>query len=58
MGTVLVPGSFDPMHLGHLDVVDQAIDIFGDVVVAVMHNPSKPSGLFGPDERVALAGES
>ncbi|MBL6619778.1 MAG: pantetheine-phosphate adenylyltransferase [Ilumatobacteraceae bacterium] len=58
MGTVLVPGSFDPMHLGHLDVVDQAIDIFGDVVVAVMHNPSKPSGLFDPDERVALAVES
>ena len=55
MTTVFVPGSFDPMHLGHLDVVDQALEIFGSVVVGVLHNPSKPSGLFTPDERVALA---
>jgi len=55
MSTAFVPGSFDPMHLGHLDVVDQALEVFGAVVVGVLHNPSKPSGLFTPDERVALA---
>jgi pantetheine-phosphate adenylyltransferase len=55
MATVLIPGSFDPMHLGHLDVVDQARELFGDVVVAVMYNPSKESGLFTSTERVALA---
>jgi pantetheine-phosphate adenylyltransferase len=55
MATVLIPGSFDPMHLGHLDVVDQARELFGDVVVAVMYNPSKPSGLFDSTERVELA---
>ena len=55
MATVLIPGSFDPMHLGHVDVVDQARELFGDVVVAVMYNPSKESGLFTSDERVALA---
>ena len=55
MSTAFVPGSFDPMHLGHLDVVDQALEVFGSVVVGVLHNPSKPSGLFTPDERVALA---
>ncbi len=54
MSTAFVPGSFDPMHLGHLDVVDQALEVFGSVVVGVLHNPSKPSGLFTPDERVAL----
>ena len=54
MATVLIPGSFDPVHLGHLDVVDQASELFGRVIVAVMHNPSKPSGLFTPDERVEL----
>jgi len=54
MSTAFVPGSFDPMHLGHLDVVDQALEVFGAVVVGVLHNPSKPSGLFTPDERVAL----
>ena len=55
MSTAFVPGSFDPMHLGHLDVVDQALEVFGSVVLGVLHNPSKPSGLFTPDERVALA---
>jgi pantetheine-phosphate adenylyltransferase len=55
MARVMIPGSFDPMHVGHLDVIDQAVELFGDVVVAVIHNPSKPSGLFTVDERVALA---
>jgi pantetheine-phosphate adenylyltransferase len=53
--TVLYPGSFDPIHLGHVDVVEQAAELFGDVVVAVMHNPSKPSGMFPIDDRVAMA---
>ena len=53
MSIAFVPGSFDPMHLGHLDVVDQALEVFGAVVVGVLHNSSKPSGLFTPDERVA-----
>ena len=58
MGTVLVSGSFDPIHLGHVDVVEQARAVFGSVVVAVMHNPAKTSGLFEADERVALAAEA
>lgn len=55
MARVLIPGSFDPIHLGHLDVIDQAAGLFGEVMVAVMHNPSKPSGMFTVDERVELA---
>ena len=55
MATVLIPGSFDPLHLGHVDVVDQAVDLFGDVVVGVLVNFEKPSGVFAPEERVALA---
>ena len=51
---VLYPGSFDPVHLGHLDVISQASELFGDVVVAVMYNFAKPSGLFDVDQRVAL----
>jgi pantetheine-phosphate adenylyltransferase len=54
MSTVLYPGSFDPFHLGHLDVVEQATALFGDVVVAVMHNPDKPSGVMSTDQRVSL----
>ena len=55
MATVLIPGSFDPLHLGHIDVVDQAVELFGDVVFGVLVNYEKPSGMFTPDERVALA---
>lgn len=55
MATVLIPGSFDPLHLGHVDIVDQALELFGEVVVAVLVNFDKPSGLFTPGERVELA---
>ncbi len=55
---VLYPGSFDPFHLGHLDVAAQAASIFGSVVIAVMHNPEKPQGMFSVEERVQLAKES
>jgi pantetheine-phosphate adenylyltransferase len=58
MTTVLIPGSFDPIHLGHTDVVDQAIELFGNVVVGVLYNHEKPGGLFTPDERVELAAAS
>jgi pantetheine-phosphate adenylyltransferase len=58
MTTVLIPGSFDPIHLGHTDVVDQAVELFGNVVVGVLYNHEKPSGLFTPDERVELAAAS
>ena len=56
--TVLYPGSFDPFHLGHLDVVEQSVELFGKVVVAVMHNPSKPGGMFTLDERVEMIQKS
>lgn len=52
--TVLYPGSFDPLHLGHVDVVEQGIELFGRVVVVALHNPSKPSGVFTIDERVDM----
>jgi pantetheine-phosphate adenylyltransferase len=55
---VLYPGSFDPFHLGHLDVVEQACGLFGSVVVAVMHNPDKPSGALPTDVRVEIVRSS
>ena len=58
MAKVLIPGSFDPLHNGHIDVVDQALELFGEVVVAVLVNFAKPSGLFSPEERIALVGDS
>lgn len=56
--SVLYPGSFDPIHLGHVDVIEQATELFGAVVVAAIHNPSKPSGLFTIEQRVAMIGAS
>ncbi|MFZ1490979.1 MAG: pantetheine-phosphate adenylyltransferase [Ilumatobacteraceae bacterium] len=54
----LYPGSFDPFHLGHLDVVEQAAELFGEVVVVAMHNPAKPSGLYPLAARLAMIRES
>ncbi len=51
---VLYPGRFDPVHLGHLDVVEQAVELFGEVVVGVLYNFAKETGMFTVDERMAL----
>jgi pantetheine-phosphate adenylyltransferase len=53
MRKALYAGSFDPITLGHLDVLRQACDVFDVVHVAVGQNPKK-SGLFTPEERMAL----
>jgi pantetheine-phosphate adenylyltransferase len=54
MTVALYPGSFDPVHNGHLALIEQASGLFDEVVVGVGHNPQKPSGLFTPDERAVL----
>jgi pantetheine-phosphate adenylyltransferase len=55
---VLYPGSFDPLHNGHVDVVEAAARLFDEVVVAVMVNPQKDTSLFDLDERQAMIEES
>lgn len=47
------PGSYDPVTNGHVDVVARAAALYDEVVVAVLHNPSK-AGAFPVPERVAL----
>jgi len=47
------PGSFDPFHNGHLDIVQRCLPIFDEVVVAVLFNEEKRP-LFSVDERVAM----
>lgn len=57
-GTAAVyPGSFDPLHLGHLDIVRRALTIFPRVIVAVLENPEKKALLEMPT-RVRLIRES
>jgi pantetheine-phosphate adenylyltransferase len=41
----VVPGSFDPVTLGHLDVIERARNIFDEVHVVVVHNPAKTAML-------------
>ncbi len=52
--TAVYPGSFDPFTNGHLDVVDRALSIFDQLIVAVAANPDKRQPLFGVDERMQL----
>ncbi len=55
MSTVaVVPGSFDPITNGHVDVVERAASQLDEVVVAVLENPSKKGGLFDLAERIDL----
>ncbi|HEX4866334.1 MAG TPA: pantetheine-phosphate adenylyltransferase [Acidimicrobiales bacterium] len=58
MTKVLYPGSFDPIHNGHLDIIEVAATHFDEVVVATVTNPQKTGGLFDLDERQALILES
>ena len=57
MTKVLYPGSFDPMTRGHMNIVSQASVLFDEVVIAVMHNPLKKSGLFTLEERIEIIKE-
>jgi pantetheine-phosphate adenylyltransferase len=58
MVKVLYPGSFDPPHNGHLEIIEQASGLFDQVVVAAMRNPQKGEPLFSLAERQAMIEES
>ncbi len=51
MNRVLYPGSFDPVHNGHLEIVEFTARHFDEVVVAAMRNPQKGEPLFSYEER-------
>jgi pantetheine-phosphate adenylyltransferase len=53
MTVAIYPGSFDPVHLGHLDIIERAARVFDRVVVAVARNSEK-EGLFTPAERLEM----
>ena len=53
MKTAIYPGSFDPITLGHLNIIKRAALCFDKLIVCVMVNSQK-NGLFTPEERVEL----
>ncbi len=54
MKTAIYPGSFDPVTLGHLNVIKRAARCFDRLVVCIMVNSEKPAGMFTPEERVDM----
>ncbi|MBM3465678.1 MAG: pantetheine-phosphate adenylyltransferase [Armatimonadetes bacterium] len=55
MRRAVYPGSFDPITLGHIDIIDRALNLFDELVVAVVRNPSK-NALFSLEERQDIIG--
>ena len=54
----ICPGSFDPITMGHLDIITRTSKMFGKVIVVVMSNLNKKSGSFSIDERVEMIRKS
>ncbi|HJB07489.1 MAG TPA: adenylyltransferase/cytidyltransferase family protein, partial [Candidatus Enterocloster faecavium] len=56
MKTAVYPGSFDPVTMGHLDIVHRTSQIFDKVIIGVLNNRAK-SPLFSVEERVNMLKE-
>ncbi len=54
MRTAICPGSFDPITLGHLNIIARAAEIFDHVVVCVAANATKTSPMFTVEEKVEM----
>jgi len=58
MSIAICPGSFDPITLGHLNIIRRASKIFDKVVVCIMHNSAKTSPMFTVEERAEMVRRS
>ena len=54
MSKVLYPGSFDPLTKGHMNIIDQAGNLFDEVIIAIMKNPLKKASFFTVEERLEM----
>jgi pantetheine-phosphate adenylyltransferase len=57
MVRAVFPGTFDPIHYGHIDIADRAARLFDEVVIAVYDRPLKTL-IFSPEERLSLASQA
>ena len=55
MSIAICPGSFDPITLGHLNIIRRSSKIFDKVIVCIMYNSTKTSPMFSVEERVEMA---
>lgn len=54
MSIAICPGSFDPITLGHLNIIRRTAQIFDEVIVCVMNNTMKPNPMFTVDEKLDM----
>lgn len=54
MSLAICPGSFDPITLGHLDIISRSAQIFDNVIVCIMFNSNKTKPMFAISERVKM----
>ncbi len=54
----LYPGSFDPLHNGHLDLIERASLIYDELTIAILNNPLKKGQMFSLEERLDIATEA
>jgi pantetheine-phosphate adenylyltransferase len=57
MVRALFPGTFDPIHYGHINIAERALRLFDELVIAVYDRPLK-SLMFMPDERISLVNKT
>jgi pantetheine-phosphate adenylyltransferase len=57
VAVALIPGSFDPVTYGHLDIIERTAQHFDQVIVAAISNPQKAHSLFDLDERETMLHE-
>jgi len=58
MTTAIFPGSFDPFHNGHYEIVERARRLFDRVIVAVLSNSAKTDPIFSPEARQEMISEA